>query len=122
MKRFATVMAVLAALVLALAFTGCGNKTAYAFSSSEGSTITCYKDGTCDFSLKSVDGNDYAGSGTYKESSQTIAGQTGSIITIEGTTKDEKDVHIVLSGSSPTIGSVITVGTTVDYNQIFKTK
>ena len=120
MKRFATVMAVLAALVLALAFTGCGNKTVYAFSSSEGSTITCYKDGTCDFSLK-VSGKTYAGSGTYKESSQPSAGQTGIAIGIEGTTDDETDVRIALTGSSPNVSGMITIGTTVA-NQIFKTK
>ena len=121
MKRFATVMAVLAALVLALAFTGCGNKTAYAFSSSEGSTITCYNDGTCDFSLKSVGGKDYAGSGTYEDESVKSSGQTVIAIAIEGTTKDEKDIGIALAGPSSAVTGMIQIGTTI-VTQTFKTK
>ena len=122
MKRFATVMAVLAALVLALAFTGCGNKTAYAFSSSEGSTITCYKDGTCDFSLKSVGGKDYAGSGTYEDNSQTVSGQTAIGILIEGTTEDDKDIKIALTGTSSAVSGIISITGVLPATQTFKTK
>ena len=119
MKRFATVMAVLAALVLALAFTGCGNKTAYAFSSSEGSTITCYNDGTCDFYLK-VNGKTYAGSGIYRDdSTKSFFTQTTIAIFINGI--DVGIDSIDLTGPSSAVIGRIQIGTT-ETMQLFTTK
>ncbi|MCH5295850.1 MAG: hypothetical protein J1F14_08150 [Treponema sp.] len=123
MKRFTKVMAVFAALVLALAFVGCGNKVVSEWSSSQGSHITLYKDGSCDFSFV-VRGETHDGNGTYEDKTKTTMGVYAGDIIIEGTTDGGKSVSasLTFTGAKDSATGIINGLSTLFDTQTFTKK